>query len=104
MQTVFEWTDLADDLTVTDERSEWPTVTVAVDYRIHPAEPDVGVGAEAEITGSVYCLDNEEYTDENAFVSALYLRIGDEIEDTVEVVQAALTRQMNVWADELEDE
>lgn len=88
-----------------DEPSEWPALSVLLRYRFHAAEPDVGIfGKQVEITDVTYYLDGEAYSSEDAFVAAVYDRIGDEIDATVEAVTKVIRDQISDWESELEDE
>lgn len=93
-----------------DEPSAWPSMSVELTYRTHPAEPDVGIfGTQFEVTRVTYCLvdasgEGEIFSDEDAFVDAVYALIGEEIEDTREAVAKVIRDQIRDWEDELEDE
>lgn len=88
-----------------DEPSEWPSLSVELTYRTHPAEPDVGIfGTQFEVTRVTYFLDGEAFSDEDAFVDAILDRIGEEIDATREAVVKVIRDQIRDWEDELEDE
>ena len=88
-----------------DEVSNWPSLSVELTLKWHPAEPDVGIfSSQPEITSITYFLDGETFTDEATFVSAVYARIGDEIEDTIEAVAKVIRDQINDWESEAEDD
>lgn len=102
----FEFEDFADNFNMEDEiSSEWPSLSVELTMRWHPAEPDVGIfEAQPELAKVLYFLDGDTYADEDSFVSAVYARIGDEIEETVEAVAKAIRDQVDEWASTMEDE
>ena len=88
-----------------DEPSDWPALSVEVLYKVHPPEPDVGIFSnQPEITKITYFLDGETFTDEDTFCAAVYDRIGDEIDATVEAVAKVVRDQINDWESELEGE
>lgn len=88
-----------------DEASDWPALSVELTLKWHPAEPDVGIfSSQPEITSITYFLDGETFTDEATFVSAVYDRIGDEIEETVEAVAKVIRDQISDWEQEAEEE
>lgn len=88
-----------------DEPSDWPSLSVELTLKWHPAEPDVGIfSSQPEITKVLYFLDGETFTDEDAFAAAVYAVIGDEIEDTVEAVTKVIRDQVSDWESEAEEE
>ena len=88
-----------------DEASDWPSLSVELTVRWHAAEPDVGIfDKQPEIVKALYFLDGETFSDEDAFVAAVYDRIGDEIEETVEAVAKVIRDQIKDWEDEVEDD
>lgn len=59
----------------------WPTASMELDVRWHPAEPDVGImSEEAELVGASYSWQGEWFTDDSAFAAAVYSTIGEDIE------------------------
>jgi hypothetical protein len=88
-----------------DEASDWPSLSVELTLKWHPAEPDVGIfSSQPECVKVLYFLDGETFSDEDAFAAAVYDRIGDEIEETVEAVAKVIRDQVNDWEHEAEEE
>ena len=103
---MFEFEAFEDNFSLAvDEASDWPALSVELTLKWHPAEPDVGIfSSQPEITSITYFLDGDTFTDEATFVSAVYERIGDEIEDTIEAVAKVIRDQINDWEQEAEDD
>lgn len=88
----------------TGEPSEWPALTVSVDYNMTKAEPDVNWPAQADVHRVTYYMEGDAYTDDTAFAHAVYQRIGDEIDATVEAVLKVIRDQVDDWTNELDAE
>lgn len=88
-----------------DEPSDWPSLSVEMTYRMHPAEPDVGIfGEQAEVTKILYFVDGETFDSEDAFVREIYDRVGEEIDAGPEAIAKVVRDQVKDWESELEGE
>jgi hypothetical protein len=79
-------------LTSEGEDATFPTdAEVVLDLHWHAAEPDVGVGEHAEVTGETFFFAGERFSDQGAFVDALYAIIGGWIEEGRDEIDAKLS-------------
>lgn len=94
----------------TGDDTVWPSMSVELTVKWHPAEPDVGIfDKQAEVIRTTYCVvdssgEGSIYSDEGAFVDAVYAIISDWIEDTRETVAKVIRDQVNDWESEMEEE
>lgn len=103
----FEFDDFQDNFTSSDGEflTGWPSLRVDMTYKLHPPEPDVGIfGYSCEVTRIFYYLDDECFSDLDTFADAVYDRISNEIDETVESVVTAIKDQISGWEAELEEE
>ena len=92
-QTTIEMDDLVDELSLLPDAdaASWPSIEITIDYKTHPAEPDVDIfNEQLEIQRVTYNLDGTDYRDEDAFVSALYEHIAGDIENDESTVRAKI--------------
>ena len=99
--------DLENDLSCLPDAdvASWPVIEILIDYTTHPAEPDVGIFTEQiEIQRITYTLDGVDYSDEAAFIAALYERLAGDIEDDEAALRAKISARINAWEESYEDE
>ena len=106
-QTTIEMDDLVDELSLLPDAdaASWPSIEITIDYKTHPAEPDVDIfNEQLEIQRVTYNLDGTDYRDEDAFVSALYEHIAGDIENDESTVRAKIAAQIDAWEESYEGE
>lgn len=88
--------NLSEILTLTDEGADatFPDdIDIALDVKWHAPEPDVGIDySQPEITDVEYHLNGETFKDQAKFIDALYLIIGEWIEEDIDALTKVIDK------------